>query len=102
YYSKSGNEMVFESVSSPPDIINRLYGTDHIKVWHDILEEEEALATKLDEEVAQEVVVLDSRLNSSGNGLGPNGQPGRNRPTGPPRRAPGTDPAFQPTGPPGR
>lgn len=91
YFLEEGGEVIFEPASSPPDIINKLYGLDPIAVWHSILEEEQELAGRPDEEVEIEQVVLnDSASRNAGAGRRGDGAPGRINPGGTPIRSPGS------------
>lgn len=86
YFSEEGDHYVFDAVSTPPDIMNRLYGLDPIDVWHQILQEETDLASLLDEDVNPLQIVLDGRPSRGGNsgglsGDGPGMRPSRTPPT---------------------
>ncbi len=93
YFSAEGDRYIFDAVSSPPDIMNRLYGLDPIAVWYQILQDETDLASLLDEDVTQLQVILDkqpSRDSSGGNVTdGPRGRGARPRstPVAPPSRS---------------
>jgi hypothetical protein len=90
-----GEEGTFDAVPTPPDIMNRLSGTDWIAAWFKVNQEEMARADQLDE-----VVVIpqrdlgdesgSSRASSGGmpslapaGGGGGGGGPGRRRPSTP-------------------
>jgi len=91
YHSLGVGEYEFDAVACPPDIMNKLYGEDFIAKWHEILDEELALADKPDEEFEKPDVVLDEEEEeerSSSRGVGGGGKsPGR-KPGGPGRRTP--------------
>lgn len=88
YYMKDGQDFVFEAVSAPPGIMNRLYGLNPIDVWHRILDDEEELANTPDDDVEIiQVVVGDA--SSSGERRGSDGQRGLAPSRGPPMPAPG-------------
>lgn len=104
FYRTDGLDPIFNAAATPPDVMNRLHGSDLIAEWFRILEEEWALADAPDEEfrVDQVVLVDDSADRSSGagpGGVGPNpmspggggpNMPGRReKPKGPPRAPPG-------------
>lgn len=81
YYTKESDGFLFEAASSPPDIMNRLYGVNPIKVWHDIIAEEEELATKPDEEIQPfQVVVGEGGSRSGGGGPISDNAPGQRNP----------------------
>lgn len=88
YYMKDGQDYVFEAVSAPPGIMNRLYGLNPIDVWHKILDDEEALANLPDEDVEIIQVVVGAASNS-GERRGSEGQRGLAPSRGPPQPAPG-------------
>src|SRR5690606_32653053 len=51
YYSPSPEDATqyeFAPAATPPNMMSRLSGTDWIKAWHDILDEELELASRLD------------------------------------------------------
>lgn len=90
YYSEEGDNYIFDAVSTPPDIMNRLYGLDPIAVWHQIIQEEHELANLLDEDVSPLQIVLDdrpSRDNASAGiaSEGPTARPDRAPPAAPVR-----------------
>jgi hypothetical protein len=86
---------------SPPGILDRLTGTDWIKAWHDVLEEEMALAHQPDDDVKTPQQILDTGSDSpssaggggGGGGGSPNSpggtKPGRRPPPKTPRKPPG-------------
>lgn len=82
YYSDDdSDEMIFEAVSAPPDIMNQLYGLDPIAVWFEILDEEQRLAEIPDEIVlARQVRLADAPSRGGGGAPGGDGQPGRMNP----------------------
>jgi hypothetical protein len=51
YYQSGTDGYRFDAAPCPPNMINKLYSTDWITVWHKILEEEIALANKPDQEL---------------------------------------------------
>lgn len=101
YYTGSGDSFMFEAAPTPPDMVNRLSGTDWIGAWHKILEEEMELAMRPDQEFEAPQQVLDEdpderRSGGSAPG-GPQGPgftpPSPSPPSGPrpPRRTPPSD-----------
>ncbi|MDY7108888.1 MAG: hypothetical protein SYC29_09655 [Planctomycetota bacterium] len=99
YYHAEGEAYQFDAAPTPPDMINKLYGDDWIALWHEILEEEMALADKPDEEFDVPTVDLDSsedRGGTFGSGTSPGTTP--NSPGGPPGRRP-PPPRRRPPGP---
>jgi hypothetical protein len=97
YYTKDGDRFVFEAVSSPPEIMNRLYGADFIKVWFEILAEEDELAMKPDEqpeEIRVNISDVNTEAGGSRTGDGPRGRnPGPSAPIPSPGRGiPGPTP----------
>lgn len=93
YFSAEGDGYIFEAGQSPPNIMNRLYGLDPIAVWHQIIQEEQELASLLDEDVSPLQIVLDDRpsrdsTSGIGSGNGPSARPDRAPPAAP-VRAPG-------------
>lgn len=90
----------FDSVYTPPDMMNKLHGTDWITAWYEIMQEELQLAEVPDEDLMPAQQILDG--NTGGESAGnipsgsPDGSPGRG-----PARAPGGTPPT-PKAPPGR
>lgn len=83
----AGTDMpyMFDSFYAPPDMMNKLSGTDWISAWYKIVEDELKLAEMPDEDLAPAQRVLDETTSSGGSvPSGPVGQPGRG-----PARAPG-------------
>jgi len=99
---RTGGTFMFDAAAAPPDIMNRLYGDDWIATWHEILDEEAALASKPDEDISPLSVDLDEgeeeeEQTSGGGGapsLAPGGGSGRNK-----RRRPTGAPGGKPPGP---
>ncbi len=91
YYHSGSDGFMFDAAPTPPDIMDKLYGDDFIKRWHEILEEELAMADKPDEDFEKpkaEEEEDDDKGSSSGTSLG-GGSGGRsNKPKGPGRRTP--------------
>jgi hypothetical protein len=83
YFTTDDATPTFEAVAEPPNMMQKLSGTDWITRWHDILQEEMALANEVDVELTAESVNLDDSEGSSAGG-GPAGAPG-----GTPRPMPG-------------
>jgi len=85
----------FDSVYTPPDMMNKLSGTDWITEWYKIVEAEMLLAQVPDEELAPAQRILDENGEEVSAGEMPSGggSPGRG-----PARAPGgpTGPAVAP------
>jgi hypothetical protein len=89
YYRVEADTAVFDAVAAPPNLIDRLGGSDWIAAWFEILEEELALADKPDEDyvVPQQDYTEPKEATSRGSS-GPTGNP--SRPTSPSRpSAPG-------------
>jgi hypothetical protein len=95
YYEELSGEYVFEAAATPPDIMERLSGTDWIAAWHEILDEEIARANEPDEEFEIPQRTFDDEEGSGRSASSPGrraptrppGGPSR-RPPKPPRRAP--------------
>jgi hypothetical protein len=97
YYSQSGDGFVFESVWTPPDMMNKLSGGwgNWIESWHDIIQEELEVSDEPDIELVSLEEFLESSGTSdanSGGGKGGGGSPGKGG--GSPNSAPG----FAPNG----
>jgi len=99
YYHSGPSGYQFDAVASPPGIMTMLYGDDFIARWHEILEEELALADKPDEIFEKPKVVVDEDEGSSSSSAGRK-TPGGRSPSAPGRRPP--PPRRRPPGPPGR
>jgi hypothetical protein len=83
YYTVEDEGAEFAAVAAPPDLMNRLSGSDWISVWFDILQQELALADEPDEEfVPPQRNVSDSDRADYG---GPSSGPGPGAPTDPGR-----------------
>lgn len=102
YYTvDAGGAATFDAVESPPDLIDRLSGSDWITAWFAILEEELALAEKPDEEFVVPQKDFTEQAVAVGGGGGPSspsvapGGPSRG-PTAPP---PGVNPGKRRKGP---
>ncbi len=101
YYTDEGSgEYIFDAAPTPPGMIDKLYGDDWIRRWHEILEEELALADKPDEDLTIAQVELEGDGGGGGGSArgtspggtdpkGPGGPPGRRKPPKKKRRAPG-------------
>lgn len=99
WYYKSGGQTVFESQPSPPGMMDQLYGSDWIGIWHQILQQEMELANKPDEDWDPQRVVIDDGEDEESSSAGsPGGTPGA-KPGGPPGRRP--PPPGGPRRPPG-
>ena len=107
YYRADEQSAEFEAVATPPDVMDRLHGTDWITAWFALLEEDLALADEPDEEIIipQRDVSDPNRPSAepSAPGYSPSspgdpsrpsspGGPGGRRPHGPKRPAPGKGP----------
>ena len=92
YYDAERGDFLFEAASSPPNIIDRLYGLDPIAVWHEIIQEEMDIALLPDEEVIQTKVVVDDGPSRGGASASPGGDGPRgiNPGIGAPIQAPGS------------
>lgn len=99
YFNDAGG-FEFEAQPCPPDVMDKLSGTDWIAAWYDLLDKELALADRDDVDVEWDPVDLDQSNGNSGSGFSPSpggnpssapspGGPGRRRPTPPPRKPPG-------------
>ncbi|MHC4947030.1 MAG: hypothetical protein ACYTG1_02040 [Planctomycetota bacterium] len=55
YYDEEAADLVFEAALTPPNMVDRVHGSDWIGAWHDVLDAEMALADEPDEsfDVAQ-------------------------------------------------
>ncbi len=99
YYETTEDGPVFDAVASPPDIMERLSGTDHIAAWFAIIAEELAMADEPDQTATvKQRDVSESESSDSGPNMSPGGPDGprgpgtpgkRPKPKGPPRRPPG-------------
>lgn len=99
YYETSQDGPIFDAVASPPDIMERLSGTDHIAAWFAIIAEELAMADEPDQTATpKQRDVSEKESSDSGPSMSPEGPGGprgpgnpgkRPKPTGPPRRPPG-------------
>jgi hypothetical protein len=92
YYTGRGDEFTFEAAPTPPNMANRLSGTDWISAWHAILQEEMELALRPDEVFETPQQVLDESTSQEGD-RSPSGAPGGpSRPTTAPPSAPRSTP----------
>lgn len=88
YFSQESDGPVFEAVMTPPRMIERLAGSDWIAAWHEVLEEEAALAMQPDDDHTVVQRNLDTGGGGGASGSGPQGPgstpgaPGA-RPSGP-------------------
>jgi len=102
YYKMEGGEYTFRAAPTPPNILQKLSGVDWIESWHEVLEQELALASKPDDEYTIEQVNLETDSSGGGRLSSPGGSPGRglpSRPSGPGLTPPGpTDPGETPGG----
>ncbi len=80
-YTTGIDAPTFDAVATPPDIMSKLSGDDWIAAWFKLLDEELALADKLEEEF----VVQKKDLSDPGFDTGVSMSPG-----GPPNRQPGS------------
>lgn len=69
-YGSDGEEYVFNAVPGPPDILDRITGTDLIAEWFKFLDTELALADQPDVELKPETARLGGDGSSSGNSGG--------------------------------
>ncbi len=98
-YTTGIDEPTFDAVATPPDIMSKLSGDDWIEAWFKLLDEELALADKLEEEFIVQKKDLSDPGFDSGVSMSPGGPPNRQpgspgpgkrpKPKGPPRRPPG-------------
>ncbi|MGA1045227.1 MAG: hypothetical protein ACO3ZY_08510 [Phycisphaerales bacterium] len=101
-----GDEATFDALPTPPDIMNKLSGSDWIAAWFEVNRGEIARADEPDEAVAvpqqdfTEAANVDAGAGSSPGGITPGGAPGA--PGVPGRRMPSGTPVAPPTGPLGR
>lgn len=103
YFNGEDTGYTFDAAASPPDILSRLSGDNWIQVWHDVLEEELALAERPDEDVSVPQQVIDggesntNTTQSTGPGMQPGNEP--SGPGGPPRRRVPSKTPRKPPGP---
>lgn len=86
YYQPRGDGFEFQSAPTPPNIVNRLSGTNWIQSWHDIIDEEIMLASKPDEDITPpQQRIEDDSAGGGGSGGSPVGpaSPGPRGPSGP-------------------
>jgi hypothetical protein len=100
-----GDEATFDALPTPPDIMNRLSGSDWIAAWFEVNRAEIARADEPDEAVVVPQQDFSESANveadaGSGPGITPGGAPGA--PGVPGRRMPGGAPVPAPRGPLGR
>lgn len=92
-YSAGSSSSEFESVASPPDIMNQLSGEDHIGAWYAIVKAELAKADEPDVQLTltqKDVGAAQTASAESGGDGGPTGPVGPSSPGGAPgKRAPG-------------
>ena len=97
YYSQSGDSFLFESVWTPPDMMNKLSGGwgNWIESWHDIIQEELEVSDEPDVELVslEDFLESSSTSDADGGGKGSGGNPGKGG-GGSPNSAPG----FAPNG----
>jgi len=94
YLSSGPNGAEFEAAPTPPDILNRVSGTDMIAAWHRIIQEEMDRSQEMDVVVKAAQQILDQRDATQG------GQPGQEQPPGsPPPGLPAPGGPGGPTGP---
>jgi hypothetical protein len=91
YSSGTEKEYIFDSVYAPPDMMNKLSGTDWITAWFKLIEAEMNLAQVPDEGLVPPQQILDD---NTGSGMG-------SAPMGDPAGSPGRGPARAPGGPTG-
>lgn len=87
YEAGTEKEYIFDSVYAPPDMMNKLSGTDWITEWFKIIEAEMALAQVPDEDLAPAQQILDENSGSAESSA-PSADPG-GAPRPGPMRAPG-------------
>jgi len=85
---------MFDSVYTPPDMMNKLSGTDWITRWYEIVEEEMKLAEVPDEDLAPAQQILDDGAGGSAGNI-----PSRSPDGGSPGRGPARAPGGAPSGP---
>ena len=102
YYETHEDSATFDAVAAPPNIMERLSGTDWIAAWFDLLAEELALADMPDEEFAAPQKNYGDNTRSDSFSIGPGGdQPTRRLPGSPGKRPRPKGPKRRPPGPPG-
>jgi len=86
YYSSTGNGFRFEAAPTPPNMVNRLSGTNWIAAWHDIIAQELVMANQPDEQIAPPQRRVDDQEQNAPPtpGGAPTGPAGPRQPTGPP------------------
>jgi hypothetical protein len=96
-YTQAGGQFVFEAESCPPNMIDRLSGSDWIKSWFEVLKREMEIAEQPDEVIVIQKRIVDTADDvpastggdpGSAPGPAPGGSPGRRRQTGEPQREP--------------
>ncbi len=75
YYKTDSSGTIFDAVAAPPNLMDRLHGTDWISAWFGILDEELALAELPDEEIVIPQMDLSDTSRSSSGGSGPSLNP---------------------------
>ena len=102
YYTTSIDGATFDAVATPPNIMDKLSGSDWIAAWFELLEQELALAYKPDEEFVVPQKIVSGKRGGSGSSVTPGGAPASptGTPGGPGRRPPPRNPR-RPPGPPG-
>ena len=101
YYTATVDDVTFDAIATPPDILDQLSGADWITAWFDLLDEELALADAPDEEfTVPQKNYADGT--STGGGSSPGGfEPGPSRGPGGPGKRPKPKTPRRPPGPPG-
>lgn len=92
YYRLDGDTATFDAVASPPDLMDKVGGTDLIAAWFELLASELALADEPDEEFAMPQKNFTETASSSGRPRAPA------NPVGP---GPGPSSPGKPSAPPG-
>ena len=101
YYTATVDDVTFDAIATPPDILYRLSGADWITAWFDLLDEELALADAPDEEFTVPQKNYADGTSTTGGGTSPGGfEPGPKGPGGPGKRPKPKTPR-RPPGPPG-
>ncbi len=100
YYDTSGEGFVFESVWTPPDMMNKLSGGwgKWIESWHDIIQEELEISEEPDVELVSLEEYLDEGSTSDANGGGGGGKGGGSPGKGGGPSRDNNGPSFAPNG----
>ncbi len=99
-YTTGIDAPTFDAVATPPDIMSKLSGDDWIAAWFKLLDEELALADKLEEEFIVQKKDLSDPGFDSGVSMSPGGPPNRQPGSPGPGKRPKPKTPRRPPGPP--